>query len=63
MVGGDFNADLGNGVGRGSIGPHTLKEVNKRGDWMKQWLVIQNFTALNTMYRKNAWKANDLQIG
>ena len=29
---------------------------NKRGDWMKQWLTIQNFTALNTMYRKTPEK-------
>ena len=54
IVGGDFNAewDPGCGVERVSVGPHTLKEENKRGDWMKQWLMIQNFTALNTMYRK-----------
>ena len=53
IVGGDFNAELGPGYGveRVSVGPHTLKEGNKRRDWMKQWL-IQNFTALNTMCRK-----------
>ena len=28
---------------------------------MKQWLMIQKFTALNTMYRNNAWKASYLQ--
>ena len=50
IVGGDFNAELGPGYV--SVGPHTLKEGNKRGDWMKQWQMIQNFTALNTMYRK-----------
>ena len=63
-VGGDFHAELGPGYGveRVSVGLHTLKEGNRRGDWMKQWLTIQNFTALNTMYRKNAWKANDIQI-
>ena len=57
-MGGDFNAELGsgNGVERVSVGPHTLKEVNKRGDWMKQWLMIQNFAALNTMYRKTLGK-------
>ena len=52
IVGGDFNAGIGPVVERVSVGPHTLKEGNKRGDWMKQWLMIQNFTALNTMYRK-----------
>ena len=53
IVGGDFNAELGPGYGveRVSVGPHTLNEGNKRGDWMKQWL-IQNFMALNTLYRK-----------
>ena len=34
------------------------KEGNKRGDWMKQWPMIQNFTAPNKMYRKNASKAS-----
>ena len=55
---GDFNAELGPryGVERVSVGPHTLEEGNKRGDWMKQWLLIQNFTALNTMYRKTLEK-------
>ena len=61
IVGGDFNAELGpgDGVERASVGPHTYKEGNKRGrkrgDWLKQWPMIQNFTALT-------WKANDLQI-
>ena len=55
---GDFNPELGPGYGaeRVSVGPHTLKEGTKRGDWMKQWLVIQNFTAFNTMYRKTLEK-------
>ena len=44
------NWDLG--IERVSVGPHTLKEGNKRGDWMKPCLMIQNFTALNTMYKK-----------
>ena len=53
-VAGDFNAELGLGIGieRLSVGPCTLKESNKRGDWMKQWLVMQRFVALNTMYSK-----------
>ena len=57
-MGGDFNAELGpgNGVERVTVGPHSLIEWNKRGDWMKQWLMIQNFTALNTMYRKTLGK-------
>ena len=54
IVAGDSNAELGsgNGVERASVGPHTLNEGNKRGDWMRQWLMMENFTALNTMYRK-----------
>ena len=58
ILGGDFNAELGpgDGVERASVGPHTLKEGNKRGDWLKQWLMIQNFTALNTMCRKTPGK-------
>ena len=31
---------------------HTLKETNKRGDWMKQWLMLQKFVAIHTTYRK-----------
>ena len=50
-AGGDFNAELGPGY----VGPHTLKERNKRLDWMKQWL-LQNFKALNTMCRKTSEK-------
>ena len=36
VVGGDFNAESGPGFGveRVSVGPHTLKEGNKRGDWI-----------------------------
>ena len=43
IVGGDFNAELGPGVGieRLSVGQYTLQESNKRGDWMKQWLMVE----------------------
>ena len=58
IIGRDFNADLepGSGVERVSVGPHTLKEGNKKGDWMKQWLMMQNFVAINTMFRKTPEK-------
>ena len=58
IVGGDFNAELGPGCGTEctSVGKHTLNGGNNRGDWMKHWLMLQNFTALNTMYRKNPGK-------
>ena len=51
---GDFNAVLGPGIRkeRLSVGPNTLKESNKCGDWMKQWLMVQKYVALNTIYKK-----------
>ena len=54
IIGGDFNAELGPGIGteRRSVGEQTLNEANKRGDWMKQWLMTQKLVALNTMYGK-----------
>ena len=54
----DCNVELGPGCGVEcwSVGIHTLNEGNKRGDWMKQWLMLQNFTALNTMYRQTLGK-------
>ena len=57
-VGGYFNAELGPGYGveRAIVGPHTFNEGNKRGDWLKHLLTIQNFTAPNTMYRKTLGK-------
>ena len=48
-----------------SVGRCTLNEGNKRGDWMKHWLMLQGYTGLNTMYRKTPQKltkrrANDM---
>ena len=47
IVGGDFNAELGLGHGTEciSVGRNTLNEGNKRGDWMKHWLMLQGYTA------------------
>ena len=58
IIGGDFNAELGPGQGTEctSVGKHTLNGGNKRVDWLKHWLMLQNFSALNTMYRKNLRK-------
>ena len=58
IIGRDFNAELGLGtdVEPVSVGPYTLKESNKRGDWLKQWM--QNQVALGTMYRKMPEKQN-----
>ena len=57
-IGGHFNAELGLGHGneRISVGRYTLNEGNKRGHWMKHWLMLQGYTALNTMYRKTPQK-------
>ena len=51
IVGGDFNAELGLGIERLSVGQYTLRGTNKRGDWMKQWLMVQKFVALNAIYK------------
>ena len=58
IIGGDFNAELGPGKGteRKSVGRYTLNESNKRGDWLKSWLMLQDYTALNTMFRKTPQK-------
>ena len=39
-----------------SVFRYTLNEGNKRGDWMKHWLMLQGYTALNTIYRKTHQK-------
>ena len=58
ITGGDFNAELGPGHGTEcmSVGRYTLNEGNKRGDWMKHWMMSQDYTALNTMHRKTHQK-------
>ena len=57
-MGVDFNAELGLGFGieRLSVGPHTHKESNSRGDGLKQWLILQKIVAPNTMYKKTLEK-------
>ena len=58
IIGGDFNAELGPGKGSEckSVGKHTLNESNKRGDWLKSWLMLNDYSALNTMFRKTLQK-------
>ena len=58
IIGGNFNAELGlgNGTERKSVGRYTLNEGNKRGDWLKSWLMLQDYTAVNTMFRKTPQK-------
>ena len=55
IIGGDFNAELGLGHGNKckSVGRYTLNKRNKRGDWMKHRMMLQGYTAPNTMYRKH----------
>ena len=54
IIGGDFNAELrpGKGTECKSVGKYTLNESNKRGDWLKSWLMLNDYSALNTMFRK-----------
>ena len=41
---------------RKSVGRYTLNESNKRGDWLKSWLMLNDCSALNTMFRKTPQK-------
>ena len=58
IIGGDFNAELGPGKGTEckSVGRYTLNESNKRGDWLKSCLMLNDYSALNTMFRKTPHK-------
>ena len=58
IIGGDFNAELGLGKRTEckSVGKYTLNESNKRGDWLKSWLMLSDYSALNTMFRKTPQK-------
>ena len=51
-IAGDFHVAPGPGVGteRPSGGPCTVAKSDRRGDWLKQWVIIHHFTALNTMF-------------
>ena len=64
IIGGDFNAELGPGKGTEckSVGRYTLKESNKRGDWLKSWLMLNDYSALNTMFRKTPHKQTSLRL-
>ena len=58
IIGGDFNAELGSGIGteRFKVLADTLNESNKRGDWLKSWLMLNDYYTLNTMFRKTPQK-------
>ena len=63
IIGGDFNAELGLGKGteRRSVGRYTRNEGNKRGDWLKSCLMLQDYSALNTMSRDTS-ETDDFHI-
>ena len=50
IIGGDFNAELAPGHGTEciSVDRYTLNEGNKRGDWMKHWLMLRASTQHST---------------
>ena len=54
IVGGDFNAELGLGIGleRISVGQYTLNDGNKRGDWMKQWVMLKGLRSQHNVQKK-----------
>ena len=52
IVAGDSNAQLGPGSERLSVGQHTQNESSKHGDRSKRWLMMQNYVAMNTMFKK-----------
>ena len=56
IIAGDFNAEHGSGDESESdyVGTQAVGESNKRGIWMKQWLMIQNYVALNTTFMKGS---------
>ena len=58
IIGGDFNAELGLGKETEckSVGKYTLNESNERGDWLKSWLMLNDYSTLNTMFRKTPRK-------
>ena len=58
IIGGDFFAELGPGKGTEckSVCRYTLNESNKRGDWLKSWLMLDDYSVLNTMFRKTPHK-------
>ena len=55
--GGDFNAELGPGSGPEckSVGKHPLNEATK-GRLAESWLMLNDYSALNTMFRKTPQK-------
>ena len=64
IIGGDFNAELGpgNGSERKSVGRYTLNEGNKRGYWLKSWLMLQDYRCPQHDVQKDTSETDDLHI-
>ena len=54
IIGGDFNAELGPGKGteRKSVGRYTVNESNKRGDWLKSWLMLNDYYSVQNQFER-----------
>ena len=39
-----------------SVGRYILNESNRRGDWLKSWLMLNDYSSLNTRFRKTPYK-------
>ena len=54
VISGDFNAQLGLRIDSEEdyVEEHTTGQTNKRGIWIRQWCMIQNYVALITTFKK-----------
>ena len=55
IIAGDFDAQIGPGIDseRDHVGEHTKGQSNKRGIWVKQWLMMQMYVALRATFNKH----------
>ena len=62
IIGGDFNAELGPGVGveLTCVGHYTLNKATCRGEWMTQWLLEKRMVAFEHNVQKNTAKTSDV---
>ena len=63
IIGGDFNAELGLGkeTERKSVGRYTLNESNKRGDWLKSWLMFRKTPQEQTTFVSPKGKGKQIE--
>ena len=54
VIGGDFNAELG--PGRGTECKSVGKYPQRKQHWLKSWFMLNDYSALNTMFRKTPQK-------